>query len=131
MLFRKVLRIKTKINNCVDITRDVAKVVSECAFPEGSCNIFLKATTAGMTLNEADMLLKQDFVKLFKELVDEKKIYAHGNNSFSHLRASMLNQSLTIPVSGSALALGKWQSILLWEFDINERERELVVTISA
>ena len=130
MLFRKILRIKTRSSECVDITSEIKKVVNGCAFPEGICNIFLKATTAGLMINENDLLLKQDFIKFFKWSVPEEKMYTHPENAFSHIRASMLSQDLTIPVSNNELVLGIWQSILLWNFDVADREREIVITIS-
>jgi thiamine phosphate synthase YjbQ (UPF0047 family) len=42
----------------------------------------------------------------------------------------MLKQDLTIPISRGKLVLGTWQSIILWEFDIEPRKREIIVTIN-
>ena len=83
-----------------------------------------------MMINENNRMLFEDFRKAFDAVAPEKKFYQHPENAFSHIRSSMLSQHLAIPVSNSDLVLGEWQSILLWEFDVGERKRKIVVTIS-
>ena len=131
MLYREIIEIETKQGvSFVDITERVAKAVMNSGIREGLCNVFVTATTAGITINESERLLLEDFKRLFKTLVDEKKLYSHPENAFSHLRASLLSAEKTIPVANSKLILGKWQSILLWEFDVEERKRQVVVTVT-
>ncbi|MFH0949424.1 MAG: secondary thiamine-phosphate synthase enzyme YjbQ [Candidatus Aenigmatarchaeota archaeon] len=127
-MYRETIKLETQKDSCTNITNLVNKAVKNSKVKEGMCNIFLPATTAGLTLNEDDILLNADFLRQFKK-IDENKIYSHPNNAFSHLRAAMARQDMNIPVTKNALSLGTWQSILLWEFDTKEREREIVVTV--
>ena len=130
MLYREIKKIKTKRNDFLDLTDEISKILDKCEIKEGVCNIFLKATTAGLMINENDLLLKNDFKKFFNDIAEENKLYTHPENAFSHIRASMLNKNITIPISNGKPLLGKWQSILLWEFDTNDREREIIITVS-
>ena len=129
MIFRDSFEVKTEPLNYMDITKDVEKVVEKSRAQEGMCHVFLPATTAGLMLNEMDRLLMEDFKRMFRELASEKRMYAHPDNAHSHLRASLLSAEKTLPVSGAKLALGRWQSILLWEFDVKPRTREITVTV--
>jgi secondary thiamine-phosphate synthase enzyme len=113
----------------VDITKEVKSVVQKSKAKDGICHVFLPGTTAGLMINEMDQFLMEDFKRMFKELIKEERMYAHPENAQSHLRAAMLSQSISLPVSKSNLMLGTWQSILLWEFDIKARTRKIIVTI--
>jgi len=130
MLYRKVLLAKTKRGpSSVDLTQAIKDVVKESGVEQGLCHVYLKATTAGLAINERDLLLLKDMERFFSKLVPEDRLYAHPENAFSHIRASLLKQSLVIPVEKGELVLGTWQSILLFEFDVHGREREVVVTV--
>lgn len=129
MLFRDTIGIETeKGMSFVDITDRVVKLVYDCKIEEGICNIFLPGTTAGLMVNENDRMLIEDFKRFF-HTIDEKKLYSHPSNAFSHLRANLLRPELTIPVSNRKLLLGKWQSIFVWEFDAGPRKRELIISV--
>ena len=131
MLFREILKVNTKKGVYFeDITGRILEIAEECAIQEGLCNIYLSATTAGLMINENDRMLLQDFRLFFEHLVNEKKPYLHPDNAVSHLRANLLDASKTIPVSNGTLVLGKWQRIILWEFDAEDREREVIITIT-
>jgi len=130
MLFRKNLEMETKRNEFIDITNEIEKIVEESAIKEGLCNIFMPATTAGLVMNENERMLIEDFKRFFDKSVPDDKLYNHPSNAFSHLRANLVSTEKTIPVSKGKLILGTWQSILLWEFDINKRKRKLVVTVT-
>lgn len=127
-MHRHILEFSTKEGGFVDITEDVRKIVGNSRVREGLCSVFIPATTAGLLLNEKDRMLLEDFRKFF-QTVDDKKLYHHPSNAFSHLRASMLRSDITMPVSDGKLVLGTWQSIILWEFDIEPRKRAVIVTV--
>ncbi len=112
-----------------DITEKILKVVEECRIVEGLCNIFLPATTAGLMVNENDRMLMEDFRRHF-QAINDKKLYSHPSNAFSHLRANMLSCEHTLPVSNGRLILGTWQRIILWEFDVEPRKRDVIITIT-
>ncbi|MBI4018391.1 MAG: YjbQ family protein [Candidatus Aenigmarchaeota archaeon] len=129
MLHRDIIGLSTKGGlSFIDITADVAGIVQRSGVKEGTCSVFLPATTAGLLLNEKDRMLLEDFKKLFQS-IDEKKIYHHPSNAFAHLRASMLRSDITFPVSKGEPRLGAWQSIILWEFDAKPRKRSVTVTV--
>lgn len=129
MLYRDVLTYKMNVNEKKDITHDIKKIVEKSGISDGLCNIFLKATTAGLMINEDDRMLMADIERVMKTMAPDDKFYNHPENAHSHIRASMLNTALDIPVSNGQLLLGTWQSIILWEHDVRDRERTVVVTI--
>ena len=129
MLYRNVLQYNTKAKDKLDITKDVQSVVEKYGVQDGICSIFLRGTTAAIMLNEDDRMLMADIEKLLSQLAPEEKLYQHPQNAHSHLRSMILNNSMNIPISEGRLLLGKWQSIMLWEFDVEERQRDIVVTI--
>jgi secondary thiamine-phosphate synthase enzyme len=86
---------------------------------EGTCTVFVRHTTAGVVVNEAESRLLEDVVSFLSDLVPDEG-WAHDRldgNADSHLRALLLGPSETIPVSGGELDLGTWQSVLLVECD--------------
>lgn len=113
----------------IDITELVSKIVEDSGISRGICHIFLPSTTAGLVINEHDLLLIEDIKKFFKEMVEENRLYSHPSNAHSHLRAIFTSKSEAIPIRNGQLVLGTWQSILLFNFDIRARKREVIVTI--
>ncbi|PSQ10713.1 hypothetical protein BRC93_08425 [Halobacteriales archaeon QS_5_70_15] len=86
---------------------------------EGTCTVFVRHTTAGVVVNEAESRLLEDVVSFLSDLVPDEG-WAHDRldgNADSHLRALLLGPSETVPVSGGELDLGTWQSVLLVECD--------------
>ena len=129
LIYRDLIKIKTEKDGFYDITKEIAAVVEKSKIKDGLCNVFVKGTTASLLLNENDRMLIEDFRKLFQRMAPGDHLYQHPDNAQSHLRASMLNIDLTIPVADRKLTLGTWQSLLLFEFDIQPREREIIVTV--
>jgi secondary thiamine-phosphate synthase enzyme len=73
-----------------------------------------------------------DLKRMFEDLVPSGRSYQHNatwedGNGHSHMRASLLGPSLTIPFVGKTLTLGTWQQIIYIDFDVRPRQRELVV----
>ncbi len=129
MLYRDVIKLATKTDNFYDVTKQVAEIVAKSGLQDGLCNIFIRGTTASLLINENDRMLVEDFRKTLEKLVPTDHLYQHPDNAQSHLRASMLHVDLTIPISNGKLILGSWQNILLWEFDVRPRDREIIVTV--
>ena len=78
--------------------------------------------------------LIEDLPELFENLIPSGKIYRHDatwgdGNGFSHLRASLVGPSLTVPVSAGGLKLGTWQQIIFLEFDNRPRKRTIQISI--
>jgi secondary thiamine-phosphate synthase enzyme len=129
MLYREILKFETKPDRHIDITANINEIAGKCRISDGICHIFLQGTTAGLLLNENCEMLLGDFQNLFEKLTPKDKIYQHPDNAFSHMRASMISNELTIPVANNKLLLGQWQKIMLMEFDTQPRTRNIIVTI--
>ena len=98
-------------------------------FDTGLCTVFVRHTTAGITVNEAEERLLDDLENALADLVPTDDGYRHDqidDNADSHLRSMLLGSSVTIPVTDGRLDLGTWQSILLVEAD-GPRTRTLSV----
>lgn len=130
MLYRDVIEIQTEPQKFYDITQHVSAIVAKSKVKDGLCHVFIQHTTAALWLNENDRLLLEDIRRLLEAMAPEKKIYQHPDNAYSHLRASLLRAECTLPVANGSLALGTWQSLMLWEFDTDKRTRKIVVTVS-
>lgn len=129
-IYKEKIEIATREGiDVLDITKDIEMVIRNSKIRNGICHIFLQATTAGLIINEYDLLLIQDMKNLLKSLVKEEKVYAHPQNAFSHLRAMLIKCDLSIPISENKLDLGTWQRIWLVEFDTHPRKRKVIVTV--
>ncbi len=76
--------------------------------------------------------LFQDFKEFLEKILPYNRNYYHhktwgDDNGASHLRASLIGPSLTLPVNSGKLFLGTWQRVVLIDFDMREREREILV----
>jgi secondary thiamine-phosphate synthase enzyme len=118
-----------------DLTRDVQALVDRHSLREGQVLIFVPGSTAGLTTIEFEPGLLRDLPAAFERLAPRGLRYHHEDtwhdgNGHSHVRASLLGPSLTVPVAAGTLVLGTWQQIVLIDFDNRPRRRELVVQLS-
>ena len=116
------------------ITDEIAKIVASSGIRTGLANIFLKHTSASLSINEnADPSVREDFESFFSDIADDKPYYIHtyeGRDDMpAHIKNAMLGTSLTIPVTNGRLNLGTWQGIYLGEHREYGGSREIVVTI--
>ena len=130
MLFREIIKIGTNTDEFYDITNRIRNIVEQCGIEEGSCHIFIPGTTAGIILNENDRLLIEDFRSFFEKVAAKDKVYSHPSNAQSHLKAFLADCEKTLPISKGKLVLGNWQNIIIWEFDLTPRERDIIVTLT-
>lgn len=128
------LQISTRSHSTfVEITKQVRDIVREHDVQEGLVVVFVPHTTAGVTLNEnADPNVRQDMQADFDRLMPaDQAYYRHfEGNSASHLRTSVVGNSLTILIEGGDLILGTWQGIYLCEFD-GPRARKVHLKITS
>ena len=115
----------------IDITAKVEKIVKQSLTKTGTCNVFIPHTTACVTINEnADPSVREDVINALDKLVPENASYTHAEgNSPAHVKASLVGNSLAIPIDSGSLLLGTWQGIYFCEFD-GPRKREVIVKIS-
>lgn len=129
------LRIKTKgFCHLVDITGQVEKHLAESKVRHGTVTVFVVGSTAGVTTVEYEPGLVKDLEDLFNRLAPPTREYHHeqtwhDGNGFSHVRASLLKPSLTVPVVDGGMRLGVWQQIVLVDFDNRPRNREVALQV--
>ena len=118
----------------IDITPKTSKILTQSKLKDGIITIFVSGSTAAVTTIEYEPGLRQDFPHMLSRLVPRNIEYHHENmwhdgNGHSHVRASLIGPSLTIPFKDSILMLGTWQQIVFLEMDISKRERNLILQI--
>jgi secondary thiamine-phosphate synthase enzyme len=135
MVKSKTLRVRTS-GNCdiVDLTDKVAAEVGDAGIDSGTVTVFCVGSTAGVGTIEHESGLLADFQGLWDRLVPPSVGYNHNQawgdgNGHSHLRASLLGPSLTVPFTGRRMHLGTWQQIVYVDFDNRPRSREIVLQI--
>lgn len=116
----------------LDITRQVAKIVSDKGVREGCCIVHIPHTTCGITINEnADPDVPTDILAHLARMIPQLSDFRHcEGNSDAHIKTSLMGSAVTVPVSEGRLALGTWQSIFMTEFD-GPRTRQVFVTVMA
>jgi secondary thiamine-phosphate synthase enzyme len=114
----------------VDITAEVNRALGRIGAAQGLCNLFVPNTTAAVIVTENwDPDVTADLLAHLQRLVPRDGAFRHAEgNSQAHILSAMLGVSLTIPVRGGALALGRWQGVMLAEFD-GPRRRQVAVTV--
>ncbi len=118
----------------VDITGQVSKLVRQSALADGTVTVFVPGSTAGVTTIEFESGVVGDLKEAFDRLIPRSIPYSHDarwgdGNGFSHVRASLLGPSLTIPFSAGRLLLGTWQQVVLVDFDNRPRNREVIIQV--
>ena len=133
--FQKEINIKSKPRGFHLITHDILDNFTEIEnFSKGILHIFIKHTSASITLNEnADSTVRSDFEAHFNEMVPENQPYyrhtMEGSDDMpAHLKASILGSSIQIPITNGLLNLGTWQGIYLCEHRNHSGQRTLVLT---
>lgn len=133
----KTFHVKSKgENDVIDITNQTEKAIQECGLQDGIVTVFVSGSTAAVTTIEYEPGLKKDFPEMLSRVVPKQVEYEHqkmwhDNNGHSHVRASLVGPSLTVPFKNGNLMLGTWQQIVLIEMDIRQRDRNVVLQIIA
>ena len=122
--------------NCdtIDITSQVSKNVEGSGFSSGIVTLFVVGSTAGITTIEHEPNLVSDFENMWDRVIPQNIPYEHNKtwgdgNGHSHVRASTLGASLTIPFVNKQLTLGTWQQIVFVDFDNRSRSRKITIQI--
>ena len=119
----------------INITDDVAAAVERSGIKDGTVTVFNVGSTAGITTTEFEPgLVNHDLAAAFEKLAPQNGRYLHeetwnDDNGHSHVRATILGPSLTVPIVQGSMTLGTWQQIILIEFDTRPRERSVVCQI--
>lgn len=134
-VFQREVHIKTKgEGDIVDITDLVEEVVEESGIRNGVAHIFAIGSTAAISTMEYEPGLKEDLPNALERIAPKNVEYKHhlrwgDYNGHSHVRATILGPSLSVPVRGGSLVLGTWQQIIFIELDVRSRSRRFMVTV--
>ena len=124
---------KTKgAGDLIDLTPRLHEKLGESGLTEGALTVFVVGSTAGIVTFEYESGLIQDMKELYERIAPSNRRYKHDDtwnddNGFSHIRAAVQGPSLTIPFKDNRLLLGTWQQVVLAEFDIRSRKRQVVL----
>jgi len=117
-----------------NITEQVATVVRNSQVDIGWVHVFNVGSTAAVGTIEYEEGLQKDLPELLERLMPPSREYGHeqawhDGNGHSHLQATVMGSSLTVPVSKGSLVVGTWQQIFHLECDIKPRQREIAITV--
>ena len=134
MIYQKEIRLPNFNRGYHLITHIIEQEIGK--LPEtGLLSIFIKHTSAAITLNEnADSSVRIDFENILNKIVPEgENYYTHkmegADDMPAHIKASLLGNSVTIPITNQKLNMGTWQGIYLCEFRNYGGSRKLVLTV--
>ncbi|MDR3574958.1 MAG: secondary thiamine-phosphate synthase enzyme YjbQ [Anaerolineaceae bacterium] len=117
-----------------DITAKVEVEIRKSEIANGIVTVFCPSSTSAIATIEYENGCLNDFRRLFDEIIDPERTYAHNlrwgdGNGHSHVRAALLGPSLTVPFTERKLLLGTWQQIIFVDFDNRPRQRQLVLQV--
>ncbi len=128
----RVIKVRSREREeLVEFTDEVRRALRETGAREGVVVLFVRHTTAGLTVNEnADPDVPRDMLHALRTLVPQHGMgFHHGEeNSDAHIKATLAGSSVTIPFADGELLLGRWQGIFLCEFD-GGRERQIIMKV--
>ena len=117
-----------------DLTEQVTEVVAGSKVRTGTVNVFNVGSTAAIGTIEFEPGLQRDLPSILDNLIPPSRNYGHeqawhDGNGHSHLQATLLGPSLTVPIAQGKPVLGTWQQIFHLECDVRGRNRTVVVTV--
>ena len=134
MILTRWLEFDTRIGDVIDITEKVAATVQESGLQAGIAVVFVPGATGAVTTIEHESGMVDDIKAALERIAPEQNEYAHDQkwgdgNGHSHIRASLIGPSLTVPFQNGQLMLGTWQQIVFLELDNGPRDRRVGVQI--
>ena len=135
MAYAEQLSIETPGHrHMTDLTEEVAGIVSRSGVRDGLVNVFNVGSTGALGTIEFEPGLRKDLPDILDELMPPGRDYGHeqtwhDGNGHSHLQATTLGPSLTVPVAEGRPVLGTWQQIFHLECDVRPHRRQIVVTV--
>lgn len=135
MIYQREINIQTRGHKEMhDLTAAVATIVNESKVRDGIAHVFNLGSTAAIGTIEFEPGLEGDLPAMLDKLMPPSRDYGHerawhDGNGHSHLQATLLGPSLTVPVKDGQLVLGTWQQIFHLECDVKPRHRTIAVTV--
>jgi secondary thiamine-phosphate synthase enzyme len=117
-----------------DVTDEVQRILNSKDIRDGIVTLFVAGSTGALTTIEFEPGLAFDFPAMLERVAPKGIAYEHENlwhdgNGHSHVRASLIGPSLTVPFNNQRLTLGTWQQIVFIELDVRNRRREIILQI--
>lgn len=121
-------------NDMIDLTDEVQRVVKESGIKEGIACIFVPGSTGAITTIEYEPGLMKDMPRALERIAPKNEYYHHHEtwhdyNGHSHVRASIIGSSLTVPITDGKIVHGTWQQIVFIEMDVGSRHRRILVKV--
>ncbi len=121
-------------NQIINITNMIEKCVEKSKIKNGIVCVFVPGSTGAITTLEFEPGLLKDLPRVFEKIAPKAASYDHhqtwnDTNGHSHVRASLIGPSITLPIENNTLIHGTWQQIVFLEFDTHPRKRTLYVQI--
>jgi len=135
MIYQREIQLQTSQHGQMhNLTDEITQVVGESRVRSGLVNIFNVGSTGAIGTIEFEPGLQQDLPAMLDKLMPPSRDYGHerawhDGNGHSHLQATMLGPSLTVPVKDGKLVLGTWQQVFHLECDIKPRRRTVAITV--
>jgi secondary thiamine-phosphate synthase enzyme len=135
MIYQREVQLQTSGHGQMhDLTDEIAQVVSASGVRCGVAHIFSVGSTGAIGTIEFEPGLEQDLPAMLDKLFPPSRDYGHerawhDGNGHSHLQATMLGPSLTVPIRDAKLVLGTWQQVFHLECDIKPRRRTIAITV--
>jgi secondary thiamine-phosphate synthase enzyme len=134
-IFYKEIQIETNGEvDIIDITIDIQNAVNKSKIKNGIICVFVPGSTGTLTTIEFEPGLIKDFPKALQKIAPKEEYYNHhetwhDNNGHSHIRASLMGPSMTIPIKNGKVIHGTWQQFIFVELDTRPRKRDIIVQI--
>ncbi len=132
--YSQTLPIRTPGPGLVDITSDVETIVSQSTITHGLATLFIRHTSASLTIQEnADPDVLVDLKNFFERIAPFTDTYQHStegpDDMPAHIKSALTATSLSIPVSAGRMVLGTWQGIYVFEHRTRAHDRDVVVQV--
>ena len=133
--FQQEISVTTKGHGDMhDLTEVAASAVRESGVRTGIVHVFNVGSTASIGTIEFEPGLQSDLPAILDKLIPPSRAYGHerawhDGNGHSHLQATLLGPSLTVPIADGKLVLGTWQQIFHLECDVRGRQRKVIITV--
>jgi len=134
-VFADSFDVSTKGNSdTTNITENIQQAIKKSKITEGIALVFISGSTAAISAIEYESGLLKDFPRALEKIAPKDAPYAHSkrwgcDNGSSHVKSTIIGPSLTIPITSGTLDVGKWQQIVLIDFDTRPRQRTVKIKI--
>ena len=121
-------------NDMINLTEEISEFVKNSDVKNGNITVFVSGSTGSIITIEFEPGLIKDFPEMLDRIIPRNLDYGHeqmwhDGNGHSHVKASLVGPSLTVPFVDGGLCLGRWQQIVFVELDTRSRTRNLVLQI--